>query len=91
MLFPLQPLLADSEIPFQAWIVVVMVFIAFIRWVIEKLKGPQEEPDFSEFEEEFEQPRQQTAPPPLPRLQTALRPTGPPSQTPTPCWRGPAG
>ena len=41
MLFPLQPLLADSEIPFQAWIVVVMVFIAFIRWVIEKLKGPQ--------------------------------------------------
>jgi len=67
------PLLAETDFP---WVVVVMMFIAFVQWIMGKLRGT--EPDLEEqvdVEEPPSPPRSASqGPPPIPGRPAPLQP-----------------
>ncbi|MFK7911934.1 MAG: hypothetical protein AB8F34_15235 [Akkermansiaceae bacterium] len=84
-----------DAIPEQAYLLILFVVIGAIKWVLEKLKGPQEPHDVSEtledmyedFREEIRQRQTEVqqpaaAPPPLPRAQQKPPPVHVPATPP---------
>lgn len=71
----LQPIFAD--LGFNEIVVIAMVFIAFFRWLIDRIRGvnPEQEEEEERYEDFFdeEEEKQRSGPPPIPagRQQTA--------------------